>query len=76
MEKVEENLIKKTCKDLGITQKELAEKLGISRQTVSDWARGSTKISKLTTLLLRLLVSEQDCNKFKETILNMNIQKI
>jgi predicted transcriptional regulator len=26
----EENLVKKTCKELGITQKELAERIGVA----------------------------------------------
>ena len=33
----EENIVKKTCKELGITQKELAEKLGIHLTTVQKW---------------------------------------
>jgi transcriptional regulator with XRE-family HTH domain len=30
LENKEENLVKKTCRELGITQKELAEKIGIT----------------------------------------------
>ena len=36
----EENLVKKTCKELGITQKELAEKLGVAEATVRNWSGG------------------------------------
>ncbi|EJF06227.1 transcriptional regulator with sigma factor-related N-terminal domain [Thiovulum sp. ES] len=53
---------------MGITQKELAEKIGISRQTISDWATKKTKISKSVELLLNLLVEQKDCSKFKNTI--------
>jgi DNA-binding XRE family transcriptional regulator len=35
----EENLVKKTCKELGITQKELGEKIGITEKTISGWAK-------------------------------------
>jgi transcriptional regulator with XRE-family HTH domain len=36
----EENLVKKTCRELGITQKELAEKTGIAEQTIRNWSAG------------------------------------
>ncbi|MDR3162549.1 MAG: helix-turn-helix domain-containing protein [Helicobacteraceae bacterium] len=32
-----ENIIKQTCKELGITQKELAEKIGVAEQTIYNW---------------------------------------
>jgi DNA-binding XRE family transcriptional regulator len=32
------NLIKDTCKQLGITQKELAEKMGVAEGTVKNWS--------------------------------------
>ncbi|MBN2895035.1 MAG: helix-turn-helix domain-containing protein [Campylobacterales bacterium] len=35
----EENVVKLTCKKLGITQKELAERLGVSKPTVERWAQ-------------------------------------
>jgi transcriptional regulator with XRE-family HTH domain len=41
-----ENIIKKTCKELGITQKELAEVMGVNEQTVGSWARGITNTPK------------------------------
>lgn len=34
----EENMVKKTCKELGLTQKELAEKLKINDVTVRGWS--------------------------------------
>ena len=40
---LEENLVKKTCKELGITQKELAEKMGIAYRTINAWSNGKTK---------------------------------
>jgi predicted transcriptional regulator len=33
----EENLVKKTCRELGITQKELAERLGVNDGTPAQW---------------------------------------
>lgn len=32
------NLIKKVCAELGITQKELAERMGIAEQTIHNWS--------------------------------------
>jgi predicted transcriptional regulator len=34
----EENLVKKTCQELGITQKQLAEIVGLSDRTLSKYA--------------------------------------
>jgi transcriptional regulator with XRE-family HTH domain len=44
MSQKSENAVKRACKELGITQKELAERLGTSENTISQWARGSTAI--------------------------------
>ena len=33
-----ENIVKKVCKELGITQKELAEKMGVNDVTVRNWS--------------------------------------
>jgi predicted transcriptional regulator len=44
-EQIEENLVKKTCRELGITQKELAEKTKFSETVISRWSKGS-KISE------------------------------
>jgi DNA-binding XRE family transcriptional regulator len=44
----EENLVKKTCRELGITQKELAEIIGVSKTTIFRWiSQGLDKPSKL-----------------------------
>jgi DNA-binding XRE family transcriptional regulator len=37
--KQEVNLVKKTCKELGITQKELAEKIGVTSHTITNWSK-------------------------------------
>ena len=33
------NIVKYACSELGITQKELAEKLGVSKPSVERWAQ-------------------------------------
>ncbi len=35
-----ENIVKKTCRELGITQKELAERTGFSEESISKWNNG------------------------------------
>ena len=32
------NIVKKVCKELGITQKELAEQLGVKEVTINKWS--------------------------------------
>ena len=53
-----ENIVKKVCKELGITQKELAERLGVPQSTISGWAKGD--IPKMTQLALELLIENKD----------------
>jgi len=39
----EENIVKKTCRELGINQKELAKELGVTRQSINNWANNRTE---------------------------------
>ena len=34
----ENNIVKRVCKELGVTQKELAEKIGVHEGTVRQWS--------------------------------------
>ena len=49
MEK-KENLVKKTCRELGINQKQLAEQIGVSNSTIFRWI--SKDIDKTTKVIL------------------------
>jgi transcriptional regulator with XRE-family HTH domain len=62
MEKKEINLITQICQELGITQKELAEKTGYARETLSRW-KSSNDIPKSAENHLILLMKY---NKFEE----------
>jgi predicted XRE-type DNA-binding protein len=53
-----QNIVKRTCKELGITQKELAEMLGVPQSTVSGWAKND--IPKMTKLALELLIKNKN----------------
>jgi DNA-binding XRE family transcriptional regulator len=66
LENKEENLVKKTCRELGITQKELAEILGVTPHTVTNWTKG--KIDKTVNVALEGLIYK---SKFKDFQKNM-----
>ena len=57
-----DNIVKKVCKELGITQKELAERLEVQPSAVSNWSKGD--IPQMTQLALELLIENKD---LKET---------
>ena len=67
MEK-EENLVKKTCRELGITQKELANNVGVSNQTISDWANYKTPIPKWGKNIFYLLNNDKEYQLLKNII--------
>jgi transcriptional regulator with XRE-family HTH domain len=56
----EENLVKKTCKELGITQKELAEYFGVTPKAVSDWATNKYGVPKNFQKIIDLIKVERD----------------
>lgn len=57
----EENIVKKVCTELGITQKELAEELGMKPTALSNWANGD--IPQIAQKALELLLENK---KLKE----------
>jgi DNA-binding XRE family transcriptional regulator len=65
----EENLVKKTCRELGITQKELAERIGYGYSTIKSIASGNPISENLKTsisLLVRNYQLEQELKTVKE----------
>jgi predicted transcriptional regulator len=74
LEQKEENLVKKTCRELGITQKELAEKMGVTERTLSRHAT-SKEIPKNIVNHLTLLIEDKNktniINSFKTSIKNI-----
>ncbi|EJF06527.1 hypothetical protein ThvES_00013950 [Thiovulum sp. ES] len=55
MENKEENLVKKTCRELGITQKKLAEITKIDRGNLSRWNLNKRKIPEYIEQYLIIL---------------------
>jgi predicted transcriptional regulator len=51
----EENLVKKTCRELGITQKELAEIMKVSLPTINRWSY-TQHIPEQHIIFMKLLV--------------------
>ena len=64
-----ENLVKEVCKELNITQKELADMMGVNDSTVRTWSSkgnlSNTTIKFLESLLENHRLKEK-INKFKQ----------
>jgi len=56
---IKENIVKKACRELGITQKELAEMLDVQPSAVSNWNSG--KIPKMVEILLLQMIELKEC---------------
>ena len=59
MEEKEENLVKKVCKEYGITQIELAKELDIPRGTISRWV-STENIPRTAELALNLMLKNRE----------------
>ena len=57
-----ENIVKKVCKELGITQKELAEQLGVSKPSVDRWA-SSKDIPESSKKMIEFFLENQKLKK-------------
>jgi len=62
----DENLVKKTCRELNITQKELANTLGVSPNTISNWNKG--KIDKINKVLLESMVYKKKFSELQDIL--------
>ena len=58
----DENIVKRTCKELGITQKDLAERLDVPQPTMARWATGEVpdQSKKLLELFLENIRLKED----------------
>lgn len=57
-----ENIAKRACKELGITQKELADQLGVSKPSVERWAQSGE-------------IPEQSKNQISLLLENVSLKK-
>jgi len=57
----DENIVKRTCKELGITQKELAERLDVPQPTMARWATG--EVPEQSKKLIELFLENTELKK-------------
>ena len=60
------NIVKRACKELGITQKELAEKLGASEGTVRNWS-SSNELPQWAINFIEVLKENQKNKEIADT---------
>lgn len=58
----DENIVKKVCAELGITQRELAEKIGMSADSLNN-AVNQNKISKMAETAINLVLEVETLKK-------------
>ena len=54
----DENIVKKVCRELGITQRELAERIGMSADSLNT-AVSNNKISKMAENSINLILENE-----------------
>lgn len=62
----ETNIVKATCKKLGITQKQLAEDMGVAENTVSQWSRGVIDTPKWAINMFELMIKAKKYDDAKQ----------
>lgn len=63
-----ENIVKKVCRELNVTQAELARQLEVSPATISDWAKGN--IPKMAEMALSLILENKEIKQHLENVKN------
>ena len=51
----DENIVKRVCKELNITQRELAERMGVSQNMPASWS-SSSEPSQMAVKFMELLI--------------------
>jgi transcriptional regulator with XRE-family HTH domain len=69
-EQIEENLVKKTCRELGITQKELAEIMGVNSITPSQWIT-KDNIPEWASKFMSLILENNKNKEIADTFKNL-----
>ncbi len=60
--------VESICNDLGINQKILAETIGVSRNTLSNWKNEKQEIPYWATKLFELLKAQKECMEYKKFV--------
>ena len=66
MKPIEENIVKKVCKEFNITQKELAEILDVLPTNISNWSNG--QIPRMAQVALEQMLEIKNLNNKLETL--------
>ncbi len=66
MKPIEENIVKKVCKEFNITQKELAEILDVLPTNISNWSNG--QIPRMAQVALEQMLEIKTLNNKLETL--------
>lgn len=64
-----QNIVKRVCKELGITQRELADRIGVASNTPAQWATQTTPPDmavKFMELLIEHEKTKRQLDKFKQ----------
>jgi len=67
----EENLVKKTCRELGITQKELAKRMGIAYRTINAWNSGKTDTPEWAIKMFDFFKMEVEYKSLKNKLIEV-----
>jgi DNA-binding transcriptional regulator YiaG len=73
LEKKEENPIEEICEDLGINQKKLAEMMGITPNSLSNWKSGKQKIPSWSLKMFELFKIQKEHEELKRTLSNFKL---
>ena len=68
-EAMDDNIVKRVCRELGITQRELAERMGVSQNMPATWSSGaepSNMAVKFMELLINHEKTKRQLDKFKQ----------
>lgn len=58
-EAMDDNIVKRVCKELGITQRELAERMGVSQGMPAKWAMEATPPPQWAIVSMNLLLENE-----------------
>lgn len=61
-ETTDENIVKRACRELGITQKELAERMGVSQNMPASWS-SVAEPSKMAVKFMELLIEHEQLKR-------------